>query len=128
MNALEYYLLSNREPTRNLLGDLLKLLKPPPKLTISECADLYRYLSPEASNEQGRWKTSRVEYTRGIMDAISDPDIEMVVVQAASQMAKTEILLNAILYFMAFDPCPMLLIQPTDEMAEIFTKDRLNPC
>lgn len=127
MNALEYYLLSNREPTKNLLGDLLKLLKPPPKLTISECADQYRYLSPEASNEQGRWHTSRVEYTRGIMDAISDPEIEMIVVQAASQMAKTEILLNTILYYMAFDPCPMLLIQPTDEMAEIFTKDRLNP-
>jgi hypothetical protein len=67
-------------------------LAPPPTFTVSEWADRHRQLSSESSAEPGQWETSRVEYTREIMDAASDPDCSELVWVAASQTAKTETL------------------------------------
>ena len=61
---------------------------PPPNLTISQWADKYRRLSSEASAEPGQWKTSRAQYQKGMMDAISDPTVENVVVMSSSQVGK----------------------------------------
>jgi phage terminase large subunit GpA-like protein len=106
---------------------LNKCLTPPPDLLISEWADTYRVLSREASAEAGIWRTSRAPYFREPMDACRDPRYQEVVVKSASQMGKTELLLNIIGYYSQNDPSPMLLIQPTVEMAEAFSKDRLSP-
>lgn len=108
-------------------SQIYKRLKPPPKLTISEWADQFRKLSPESSAEPGSWNTSRAEYQRGIMDALSDPSIETVVVMSSAQVGKTEILNNAIGYFISQDPSPMLVVQPTLDMAQTWSKDRLAP-
>ena len=102
-------------------------LKPPPRLSVAEWADLERRLSSEASAEAGRWHTARAEYQRGIMDAISEPELSDVVVMAGAQVGKTEMLLNCIGYHIAHDPAPMLLVQPTAEMGGAFSKDRLAP-
>jgi len=101
--------------------------KAPPKLTVSEWADRYRQLSGEASAEPGRWLTSRAEYQRGIMDAVSDPAIETVVVMSSAQVGKTEIINNIVGYHIHQDPAPMLVLQPTVEMAQTWSKDRLAP-
>lgn len=103
------------------------LFAPPPDLTVSQWADLYRQLSPEASAEPGRWYTARAEYQRGIMDAIADPFIEAVAIMSSAQIGKTEILNNVVGYFIDQDPSPMLVVQPTLEMAETWSKDRLAP-
>jgi phage terminase large subunit GpA-like protein len=108
-------------------SQIYKRLKPPPKLTISEWADQFRKLSPESSAEPGSWNTSRAEYQRGIMDALSDPSLETVVVMSSAQVGKTEILNNAIGYFISQDPSPMLVVQPTLDMAQTWSKDRLAP-
>ena len=102
-------------------------MKPPPRLTVSEWADDYRRLSAEASSEPGTWTTARAEYQRGIMDAISDPSITEVVVMSSAQVGKTEMLLNCLGFHIAQDPAPLLLLQPTLEMAQAFSKDRLAP-
>lgn len=101
--------------------------KAPPTLSVSEWADRERRLSPEASAEPGRWDTSRAEYQRGIMDAICDPSVHTVVVMTSAQVGKTEVLLNTIGYYIDQDPSPLMVIQPTLEMAEAFSKDRLAP-
>jgi phage terminase large subunit GpA-like protein len=71
--------------------------------------------------------TSRAEYQRGIMDAISDPRLRDIVVMAGAQVGKTEMLLNVIGFHIHHDPSPILLVQPTLEMAQAFSKDRLAP-
>jgi phage terminase large subunit GpA-like protein len=103
-------------------------LKPPPKLTVSQWADTYRILSSESSAEPGRWSTSRAEYQRGMMDAVSDPDIETVVLMTGAQIGKTELLNNVVAYHIHQDPAPILVVQPTLEMAQTWSKDRLAPC
>lgn len=102
-------------------------MAPPPRLTVSEWADQFRYLSPEASAEPGRWDTGRAEYQRGIMDAISDPRAETVVIMSSAQVGKTEIVNNLVGYHIHQDPAPILVIQPTTEMGEAWSKDRLAP-
>lgn len=100
---------------------------PPPKLTISEWADEFRHIPPEASAESGLWSTARAEYQREIMNAISDSRVERVIMMTAAQVGKTEILLNTIGYYIDKEPSPLLLIYPTLQMAESFSKDRLSP-
>jgi phage terminase large subunit GpA-like protein len=61
------------------------------------------------------------------MDAVTDPSVEKVVVQKGAQVGWTEIVNNAIGYFVDHDPAPLLTIQPTIEMAEAWSKERLAP-
>lgn len=61
------------------------------------------------------------------MDAVSDPSIREVVVMKSAQVGWTECLLNVVGYHVHQDPSPILLVQPTLEMAEAFSKDRLAP-
>lgn len=102
-------------------------LAPPPRLTVSEWADRYRHLSRESSAEPGRWVTDRAPYQRGILDAFSDPLIEKVVVMSSAQVGKTEIVNNVVGYFIDRDPAPILVLQPTQQMGEAWSKDRLAP-
>lgn len=113
--------------TQKLFAKLMKSFATPPDLTVSEWADEFRFLSPEASAEHGRWRTDRAPYQREIMDAIGDPRVERIIIKSSAQVGKTEILLNAMGYYIHYDPAPMMYIQPTDEMAESFSKDRLAP-
>jgi phage terminase large subunit GpA-like protein len=104
------------------------MLRPPSKVKLSEWADRHRVLSSESSAEPGQWVTSKAPYERSIMDAISDPLVPRVVVQKASQVGITDsAILNPVGYHMDEDPCPMLVVQPTIELAEAFSTDRLAP-
>lgn len=101
---------------------------PPPKWTVSQWADNVRQLSSEASAEPGQWDTSRAEYQRSIMDAFNDPEVEDVVVMSSAQVGKTEIVNNVVGYYIDYDPCPILVVQPNEKpMGEAWSKDRLAP-
>ena len=59
------------------------------------------------------------------MDACADPEIREVVVMAGAQLGKSEAILNIIGYHIDNDPSPILCLQPTLEMAQSFSKDRV---
>ncbi len=102
-------------------------LRPPPKLSLSEWADQYRKLSPEASAEPGQWVTARAEFQRGPMDAISDEEHEQVVLMTCSQVMKTEILLNTLGFYVHQEPAPILLVEPREADAKSLSTDRIAP-
>jgi len=103
-------------------------LEPPTHLSLSEWADRYRVLSSESSAEPGQWVTAKCPYEADIMNAISDPFVPRVIVQKAAQVGITDAaILNPVGYFASEDPCPILVVQPTIEMAEAFSTDRLAP-
>ena len=112
---------------QQLLCENSSVWLPPPDLTVSEWADEFRRIPPEASAEPGTWRTSRAEYQREVMNAVSDPQTERVVMMTAAQIGKTEIILNVIGYFIDQEPSPILLLDPTLEMGMSFSKDRLAP-
>lgn len=71
--------------------------------------------------------TRRAEYQRGIMDAVSEPGVDRIVIMTSSQVGKTEILNNIVGFHISHDPAPILVLQPTLDMAETWAKDRLAP-
>jgi len=106
---------------------MLAAIKPPPDLKVDDWADTYRRLSPEAAAEPGLWNTDRAAYQRGMMQAISDPTVENIVFMTGAQVGKTEIINNSVGYFIHQDPSPMLVVQPTLELAKMWSQDRLSP-
>lgn len=117
-----------KQTTIDLFAKIFTVLKPPPNMTLSQWADEYRYISPEAAARPGRWRTDNAPYQREIMDAISDSRVRKVVIMSAAQIGKTDaFILNPIGYFTQYDPSPMLAMQPSLVMGETFSKDRLTP-
>ena len=53
--------------------------------------------------------------------------VEKVVIMAASQVAKSELLMNVMGYYMDQEPTSILMIHPTVENAEAFSKERIDP-
>lgn len=102
-------------------------LRPLPNLTVSDWADRYRMLSSEASSEPGRWRTDRAPYQREIMNAFTQPRVWKVVVMSASQIGKSDIMNNVIGRYSHLAPAPIMMIQPTIEMAQDYSKSRIAP-
>ena len=103
-----------------------EIFQPPPDMMISEWSDEFRELPPEASSEPGHWSTNRAPYQREMMNAICPPSAERVVFMTAAQVGKTEIILNTIGYYIHKEPSPILIMQPTLQMGESFSKDRVS--
>lgn len=101
-------------------------LKPLQKISVSEWADKFRVIS-EGNAEPGKWRTSRAEYQRDIMNAFTQTGIHRVVVMTSSQIGKSDIMNNVIGRFAHIDPCLMMMVQPTVEMANDFSKSRITP-
>lgn len=98
----------------------------PERITAAEWSEQHRRLSPEASAKGGLFSFETNPWQREVLELVSDPTCGRIVLQWASQVTgKTETLINAIGYHVDVDPCPMLIIQPTLEMAEAFSKDRI---
>jgi phage terminase large subunit GpA-like protein len=117
-----------RRAARDLQRECFSAWTPLSKITLSEWADRDRILSSESSAEAGQWVTATVPYEREIMDAITDPLVPRVVVQKGAQLGITDsAILNPVGYHIIEDPCPILIVQPTVEMAEAFSQDRLQP-
>ena len=108
-----------KKATVDLFTRIFSVLAPPPNMTVSQWADKYRRLSSESSAEPGRWRTSKAPYQREIMDAVCDMRVQKVVIMSAAQIGKTDaLILNPIGYYMHYDPSPIMVIQPTIDMAE----------
>jgi phage terminase large subunit GpA-like protein len=60
------------------------------------------------------------------MDAANDKDVRVCVLMWASQTTKTTLLENVAGYHIHADPAPQLIVQPTVEMAEAWSKERFN--
>lgn len=116
-----------QSPIKSVVQKVSKAFRPPPRLTVTEWADEYRMLSPEASSEAGKYYSSRAPYQKGIMDAISDRQVERVVLMTSAQIGKSEMLLNMTGYVISYSPAPTLVMLPTLAMAQAWSKERLAP-
>ena len=94
-------------------------------MSVDEWADTYRMLPADAA-EPGKWKTTRVPYMREVMKSFTDNRIHRIAVKAAAQVAKSEVIQNIVGRYAHLDPCTIMLIQPTLEMAQDFSKARLS--
>lgn len=98
---------------------------PPPKLTLSEWAERYYYLSAENAAQPGRWHT--LPYQKGIMDAITDPGVAQISVMKSARVGYTLMITGAIGYYIHQAPAPILVVQPTVDDAKGYSKEGVAP-
>jgi phage terminase large subunit GpA-like protein len=117
--------LRTEEKIERLIAAFCDGLQPPPVLTVSEWADRHRMLSPEAG-KKGKWRT--LPYQKEPLDVLSPSHpCQIAVYKTASQVLKTELLLNALGYTMHLDPGPTLFVEPREKDAKDLSKDRVGP-
>lgn len=110
-----------------LLRSIRKGWTPPPRISVPDWADKYRKLAKEAGSTSGDWDTRTVEIARGPMLAATESGVHTITVMCCTQLMKTALLENLFGYFAHLDPCPMLLLQPKEDAAEQFSKERITP-
>jgi phage terminase large subunit GpA-like protein len=100
----------------------------PPRLSLSAYSDQHRIISADSgAAEPGQWSTDRVPYMREPMDCISGREYQDITIVAPSQTAKTEVLNNAVAFYIDQEPSPVLFVAYSVEMAEAWSKERLAP-
>lgn len=62
-----------------------------------------------------------------MMDAILEPNIEIVVFMTSAQIGKTELLGNVLAHHMIYRPGPIMAMHPTVEMGQIWSKNFFSP-
>ena len=102
---------------------------PPPPMTVSAWSNSHRRLSSKGSSEPGPWRTSRVPYTKEVMDCLSvtNTDVERVVVMFGAQLGKTEMGINFLLYTIDHCPAPILCVAASLDMVKRMSRQRLEP-
>jgi phage terminase large subunit GpA-like protein len=108
-----------------MVARALRAWRPPPKLTLSQWADEHARLSEESSAEAGKWHT--LPYQRGIMDAVTDPEVVEVWLMKSARVGWTKITNHTVGYYLHQDPCPILVVQPTLDDAEGHSKEEIAP-
>lgn len=101
---------------------------PPPELTVSEWAERHRILSGKDSAEPGPYRVHRTPYAQEPMDCLSAHSaVEEVVLMWGAQTSKTTVGSNWIGYLADINPGPVMIVQPTIDMAKRYSRQRLVP-
>lgn len=113
----------------DLLQDLLaEYLAPPPRLTVTEWAEKHRVLSAKDSAEPGPYRVSRTPYALEPQDALSPySPVEEVVLMWGAQTSKTTVGGNWVGSLIDLQPGPMMIVQPTIDVAKRYSRQRLVP-
>ncbi len=106
---------------------LKKVLKSIEKITVSEWAEKNRVIPPHKSVEPGRWKNKRTPYLKQIMDSFNDLQVETIIFCSATQVGKTQAILNQLGYLIDNDPDPTLIVYPTEDTGRAIFKDFIDP-
>lgn len=111
-----------------LIDGFFSVFKIPPRLTVSQWADEFRYLSSKGAATPGKYRSSRTPYMIEPMDALSVlSPVQEVVLMAGAQTGKSESGNNWTGYVIDNAPGPMLLVQPTVDNVKRYSKQRITP-
>lgn len=110
-----------------VLGRLASACLPPPVVDPIQWLEQVRWLSPESSHEIGPFRFARAPYLIEPQRAILAPSGGEIVLNWSSQCGKSELWLNALLFWSQFEPSPALVVGPDWKSAKSLSADRLKP-
>ena len=112
------------EAVQRLRSALAKAILPPERLSYSDWAAKYFRLSGNsaAPGKFRPWKSQR-----GILDAMGDPLISRISVIKATRTGYTTCLVATIGAIAVNDPCPIMLLMPTDDDTRGIVVDEIDP-
>lgn len=119
-------------PVGDALGAFSRLLKPRQRLNIWQWADAYCFLAKgtaaKARHGHTPFSTKDAPHQRGVMESFTDREVQTTVMIGASQVfGKTEIFLNVLGYHMDYAPTNSIVMYPTIDGSEKFSKKKLVP-
>ena len=103
-----------------------KFLKPVAKILVSDWSEQHLQL-PQTSAEPGLWRRDRAPYQPGLMDGICEANVRKVSIMTSAQTGKSTICNAIIARYIDIDPCPIMFTQPTIQLAQRFSKEKLSP-
>ena len=103
----------------------VKILKPKPKLSGSEWADEYFFLSAESSAAPGKWRTR--PWQKDILDAMTDQVTQVCVFKKPTRVGYTKMINIVAAYFIHQRPSVQLHYQPNADEAKGFAEDEFEP-
>jgi phage terminase large subunit GpA-like protein len=116
------------DPASRLAYAAARGFEPDADLTVSQWADRHRILSGKSGAEPGHYRTARTAFLRQIMDTLSPSHpAQKVVFMKGAQVGGTECGNNWLAFCIAQAPGPIIAVQPTVELAERFSKQRIDP-
>lgn len=95
-------------------------LRPPPRLSLAEWAEQHARLYNGTVFRP-------YPYQRAILDAMTDPDVHLITLMKGARVGYTQMLSAGMGYFIAHEPSKMMVVQPTTEDAEDYSKDTVDP-
>lgn len=95
-------------------------LRPPPRLSLSQWAVEHARLYDGS-------RFVPYPYQRVILDAMADPAVHQVTLMKSARVGYTQMLSAAMGYFIAQRPSKIMVVQPTTEDAEDYSKDTIEP-
>lgn len=116
----------NSSPRARLKAALGAALMPPEDLVYSDWAEKEFRLPAASSADVGEfvpWK-----FQRGILDAMGDPLLPRVSIIKSARTGFTKSFVAAIGATAINDPCPIILLVPTDDDARGYAVDEIDPC
>lgn len=103
-------------------------LRPIEKLTVDKWADKNRVLTSASAATPGLWSTNMTPYLRKVMACLSPTsEYQEIILAKGVQLGLTESGLNMVGAWIDLDPCPIMYVMPTIDMAEGIGKDRITP-
>jgi phage terminase large subunit GpA-like protein len=103
-----------------------KFLKPVAKILVSDWSEKHLQLS-QTSAEPGLWRRDRAPYQSGLMDAVCETSVKRVSIMTSAQTGKSTVCNAIIARYIDIDPCPIMFTQPTIQLAQRYSKEKLSP-
>ena len=120
-------MIQNKKQIDVLLEFSLKLLKPPIKGKLSEWAEQNFNLQKEFAPEPGPFSCERFPPQRAVLDALGDPQYQVVVMKFSTQVGKSTLGYIMLTHGIVTDPGPAMIFMPTINMAKGLSKKRIKP-
>lgn len=115
---------------RRLYDRVASRYEPPPVMRLSEWAEAGNppnILLPEGQSARAGNRWRNWPYMVEPIDAIGDPEVERVSIVKGTRVGYTKSIMVAIAASAATDPCPIILLVPTDKDANGYAVDELEP-
>src|SRR5262245_59271126 len=108
-------------------ADLFTYIAPEESMGVAAWSDAHRVLTTRSAAEAGPYRVSRTPYLREIMDDLSvDSPVQRVVFKKCAQIGASELGNCWLGYLVDQAPGPILLVQPTVELAKRYSKQRID--
>jgi phage terminase large subunit GpA-like protein len=120
--------IASSAPAEGLAEKFGQCLMATEELPVSQWADAHRVLSSRAAAEPGPYRTARTPYLRAIMDDLgANSPVQRVVLKKAAQIGASEAGNCWIGTIIDQAPGPVMIVQPTVELAKRYSNQRIAP-